>query len=962
MHGQVTGTPPAVTAPVYDSEPVTRVTAGSTYSYQVQAHDPDGSTPGFVLADAPAGMTVNPTTGLITWSTTSTSPATAAVALYAYDPSGSFTIQAFEVHVAGGALPPVIGSLPAEVSGQEGQPIVLPVTATDPGGRALVYWAADLPGGASFDPTTHTLLWEPAYGQAGTYNDVTFYVSDGVTTVSTTVSLLIAPAPPPPVLAAPPDQTVRQGDHLRFTLQGSDADGHPVTYSSTDLPENATLDPDTGVFDWPIGYDQAGTLNVSFTATSASGVSTTQVVTYTVLAAPAAPAFTPLQSWQVAEGQPISFVAMAVNPHNPTFVLPTRLPDGSLSPDPTTQPTVTYAVSGLPPGASFDPDTALFSWTPGNDQAGTYDVTFTATNDGDGGPLSTSVVVPIVVTIVNHSPVVTPIADITIAAGQPFDQAVMATDPDGNPLTLSVQDGIAGYPLPGFVTLTDDGDGSGILHFDPPAGNRGTYTLTVSATDNGDGLGAAGVLTGSTTFIVTVQSATQLPVISDIGDKVAVIGRPFAPTIQAAEADQDNLTYSVSGLPAAATLTPDTFYGTATLDWTPTAADTGSYQVTFTVTDTGNKTTQPSFDHADDRPRRPGQRHGADLPGDATLGDGRGRPDPEPAGHRHQGRGRPAHLHGHRPALGRDAGPRDRRADLDAPARPGRQVRRRGDRRRRQPEPHRDRRHHRHPHQLHTDVHPPAAAVRPRGDRGPVQRGGRRRRRRPGPVRPHQSARRLHARRHHGPVHLDARLRPGGDLHPALRGHRPGRPDRRDGRRPRRRPRHPAAGGGHARSPGAARHAAPVRHPGHRPRRRHDPGLLGDQPAHGRHDQPDDRRVLLDARPVAGRRLRRHAPGLRRPGDLDAEHPHRRLGPAAAPERHDRAHAQLPGDPGPAGRDQRHRRQRRADRQPDGHLRRPAARAQRQRQRHGHRRRRGRRSSGRPRPTRTGTSARPPPS
>ena len=97
---------------------------------------------------------------------------------------------------------------------------------------------------------------------------------------------------------------------------------------------------------------------------------------------------------------------------------------------------------------------------------------------------------PITVSIVNHAPVVTPIADITLTAGQPFDQAVMATDPDGNPMTLSVANGIAGYALPSFVTLTDNGDGSGILHFNPPAGNRGTYTLTVSATDNGDGLGA----------------------------------------------------------------------------------------------------------------------------------------------------------------------------------------------------------------------------------------------------------------------------------------------------------------------------------------------------------------------------------------------------------------------------------------------------------------------------------------
>ncbi len=125
------------------------------------------------------------------------SPATATVDLFAYDPSGSYIIQHFSIQVAGGSVPPVIGPLRSQVSGKEGQPMVIPVTATDPGGRPLVYWAANLPGGASFDPTTHSLLWEPAYGQAGTYNNVTFYVSDGVGTVSASISLLIAPAPAP---------------------------------------------------------------------------------------------------------------------------------------------------------------------------------------------------------------------------------------------------------------------------------------------------------------------------------------------------------------------------------------------------------------------------------------------------------------------------------------------------------------------------------------------------------------------------------------------------------------------------------------------------------------------------------------------------------------------------------------------------------------------------------------------
>ena len=430
---EVSGQTPAASAPVFDSTPVTSVTAGAVFTYHAQAHDPDGSTPGFVLGDGPAGMTVDPVTGLVTWQTQTLSPATVNVDLFAYDPSGSYIIQHFSIQVAGGSVPPVIGPLPSQVYGKEGQPIVIPVTATDPGGRPLVYWAANLPGGASFDPTTHNLVWEPAYGQAGTYNNVTFYVSDGISTVSSSISLLIAPSPPPPQLAAVPNQTVREGDHLRFTLQGSDSDGAPVTYSSAGLPENATLDPNTGVFDWPIGYDQAGTLTVPFTVTSDHGVSTTVTATYTILPAPAAPIFSPLQSWQVSEGQPISFTAFAVDPHNPTFVLPTRLPDGTLSPYPTTQPTVTYSVSGLPAGATFDPDTALFSWTPGEHQNGTYNVVFTATNDGNGGPLSTSVTVPITVLIVNHAPAITPIADITLSAGQPFDQAVQAIDPDGNP-------------------------------------------------------------------------------------------------------------------------------------------------------------------------------------------------------------------------------------------------------------------------------------------------------------------------------------------------------------------------------------------------------------------------------------------------------------------------------------------------------------------------------------------------
>src|SRR5262249_39721187 len=58
--------------------------------------------------------------------------------------------------------------------------------------------------------------------------------------------------------------------------------------------------------------------------------------------------------------------------------------------------------------------------------------------------------------------------------------------------------------------------------------------------------------------------------------------------VQASDLDQETLHFSLSGLPSGATLTPGVVYGSASLDWTPAAADLGNYTVTITVTDSGN--------------------------------------------------------------------------------------------------------------------------------------------------------------------------------------------------------------------------------------------------------------------------------------------------------------------------------------------------------------------------------------
>lgn len=298
----------------------------------------------------------------------------------------------------------------------------------------------------------------------------------------------------------------------------------------------------------------------------------------------AAPAFDSLVALRTFEGQPFSFRAFAFDPDNPDFVPQVRNPDGTLTPLEGSEASVAYSVDGLPPGAVFDPDTALFVWTPDFVSAGTYVVRFTATDDGNGTglPLSASVEVPLTVLNANRPPVMPEIGAVSLAKGELVELPIAATDPDGNPLAYAAEG------LPRFATLRAEADGSVTLVLAPGDHDRGDYVVSIRATDDGDGGGEKARLSDARAFVVSVESPAEPPVLTPIGDKIAVIGQPLSFVLQATDPDQDALTFAASGLPAGATLTDGVRYGTKVFTWTPTAADEGTRTITFSVEDDGN--------------------------------------------------------------------------------------------------------------------------------------------------------------------------------------------------------------------------------------------------------------------------------------------------------------------------------------------------------------------------------------
>ena len=90
-----------------------------------------------------------------------------------------------------------------------------------------------------------------------------------------------------------------------------------------------------------------------------------------------------------------------------TFTVTASDPDGD---------GLTFSASNVPTGASFNPSTRVFSWTPAFGDAGNYNVTFTVTDDGSPAE-SDSEVVTISVGNVNRPPVLGTIGSKSVDEG-----------------------------------------------------------------------------------------------------------------------------------------------------------------------------------------------------------------------------------------------------------------------------------------------------------------------------------------------------------------------------------------------------------------------------------------------------------------------------------------------------------------------------------------------------------------
>ena len=361
-----------------------------------------------------------------------------------------------------------------------------------------------------------------------------------------------------PVLDPLSAMTVRAGLVADQPLHASDADGDPLTFSKEFGPSYVTvttIDPGSGsalgnVRLAPTIAD-VGTANARIGASD--GASTTQVLLSMVVRA----LLNQPEDMVVDEGSTADQTLSILDPEGGTFTF-------SLASGP-----------GFVTVATTSDSTGIVHLAPGYADVGSYRATISVTD----GALVDEKSFQIRVVDVNLPPSLAQPADMHAVPGTVTDQALTASDPDGQALTFLMVSG------PPFMYV-----GAGYVRLAPWYRDIGTSVGTVAVTD--------GSLSDQKSFAIRVDLSNAAPVLATPQDMDLLEGTDEDQVVSAFDPDGQVLEFLVWHQPRFMSIvalrgSPGSQSTSARIRLVPSYADAGAYTPTLVVSDGYDRVEKP---------------------------------------------------------------------------------------------------------------------------------------------------------------------------------------------------------------------------------------------------------------------------------------------------------------------------------------------------------------------------------
>ena len=335
--------------------------------------------------------------------------------------------------------------------------------ASDPDHDSLTYSLIGAPAGAAIDPLSGAFTWTPTEAQGPESYAFTVRVTDSgspALAVDQTVGVNVLEVNKAPVVAAVADSTVSEGATMTASISASDSDlpVNGITYALLDGPAGSAMDAATGALTFtPTEAQGPGSYRLTVRATDDGSPSLSATTAFTVLVNEVnqAPSLAPIGGKTVAEGSTLTFTASATDSDLPAN-------------------TLTYSLVDAPAGATIQPVTGTFSWTPGVADVGSR-AFFVRVTDDATPPLSSQTSVSVTVTTR---------ADLTFTA---VSTAAGTVALGGTVSVTSSVANVGGAAAGAFVTsfsLSPDGVSGGVDDL-PFSQVRSISSLAAGATSSG---------------------------------------------------------------------------------------------------------------------------------------------------------------------------------------------------------------------------------------------------------------------------------------------------------------------------------------------------------------------------------------------------------------------------------------------------------------------------------------------
>lgn len=532
-------------APQILSSAPTTARVDQTYEYNVNAIDIDvGDALQYSLRVSPSGMTLDGS-GKLRWTPLFLQQGPQSVTLRVTDKSGAFAEESFVVDVEAVNRPPRITSTPPTIVAP-GAPYTYQLEVVDPNeGDIRQFRLLTGPSGLTINENTGLIHWPVPV--AGTYS-ISAEVRDyaGLTDVQT-YDLVVQQPNAAPTFSSDPVLTASEGAMYRYRAVAVDADGDLLSYSLVEFPQGMTINENSGEISWVPTSSQVASHEIVVRA-SDGRATVLQSYSVTVAArANTAPVFSSSPITTVITGEPYSYQAVASDAES----------------DP-----ITYSLVTMVSGASISAE-GLLQWVAG--APGIYPLVIAATDDRGASTLQSFSLE--VREKPNNPPVFNSAPVTSITVGDSYSYSIVATDPDGDPVTTSLVKGPLGMVLQGNS-----------LNWVPSLAQVGAHPIEVRVTDS------RGASATQSFNVIVNEQPNSVPVFSSVPITSVMAGDLYQYQVQASDPDGDSLTYSASLIPAGANLSPS-----GLLTWQTTDADEGSHTIRLRATDARGAYAEQAF-------------------------------------------------------------------------------------------------------------------------------------------------------------------------------------------------------------------------------------------------------------------------------------------------------------------------------------------------------------------------------